>query len=109
MIKYINKLIINEFERMIILPKQQTVEITNKTGLHARPAAQFVQKAGQFDSKINIVFEEKEVNAKSIMGVMSLGVGKGNQILIKAEGDDESEAIQELVDFITIEMPKEDE
>lgn len=109
MIKYIDKLIINEIERMIKLPKQQTVEITNRTGLHARPAAQFVQKAGQFDSKINIVFDEKEVNAKSIMGVMSLGVGKGNTILIKADGADESEAIKELVDFIKTEMPKEDE
>jgi len=94
---------------MIRLPKQQTVEITNRTGLHARPAAQFVKKAGQFDAKINIIFDEKEVNAKSIMGVMSLGVGKGNQILIKADGEDETEAIKELVDFIKIEMPKEDE
>lgn len=109
MIKYINKLIINEIERMIKLSKQQSVEITNRTGLHARPAAQFVQKAGQFNSKINILFDDKEVNAKSIMGVMSLGVGKGNTILIKAEGEDESEAIKELVDFIKTEMPKEDE
>jgi len=109
MIKYINKLINNEMERMIKLPKQQSVEITNRTGLHARPAAKFVQKAGQFDSKINIVFDEKEVNAKSIMGVMSLGVGKGNTILIKADGEDESEAMKELVNFIETEMPKEDQ
>ena len=98
-----------KFERMIRLVKEKKVIITNKTGLHARPAAQFVQKAGKFDSKIEIIFEEKEVNAKSIMGVMSLGVGKGNEITVKAEGEDADEAVEELVDFIEVEMAKEDE
>lgn len=98
-----------KIERMIRLVKEKKVIITNKTGLHARPAAQFVQKAGKFDSKIEIVFEEKEVNAKSIMGVMSLGVGKGNEITIRAEGEDADAAVEELVDFIKIEMAKEDE
>ncbi|MCC3146023.1 HPr family phosphocarrier protein [Halanaerobium sp. Z-7514] len=88
---------------------EKSVEIKNRTGLHARPAAQFVQKAGQFESKINIIHEGKEVNAKSIMGVMSLGAGKGNKITIKAEGEDSEQAVKELVDFIEIEMPKEDE
>ncbi len=96
-------------ERMIRLVKEKKVMITNKTGLHARPAAQFVQKAGKYDSKIEIIFEEKEVNAKSIMGVMSLGVGKGNEIIIKADGDDAESAVEELVDFIEVEMKKEDE
>ena len=94
---------------MIRLVKEKKVIITNKTGLHARPAAQFVQKAGKFDSKIEIVFEEKEVNAKSIMGVMSLGVGKGNEITVRADGNDADQAVKELVDFIEIEMAKEDE
>ena len=94
---------------MIRLVKEKKVIITNKTGLHARPAAQFVQKAGKFDSKIEIVFEEKEVNAKSIMGVMSLGVGKGNEITVRAEGEDAEEAVKELVEFIEVEMKKEDE
>ncbi|MFP4371920.1 MAG: HPr family phosphocarrier protein [Halanaerobium sp.] len=89
--------------------KEKKVIITNKTGLHARPAAQFVQKAGKFNSKIEIIFEEKEVNAKSIMGVMSLGVGKDDQIIIKADGDDAEKAVEELVDFIEVEMTKEDE
>ena len=88
---------------------EKSVEIKNRTGLHARPAAQFVQKAGQFESKINIIHDGKEVNAKSIMGVMSLGVGKGNKITIKAEGSDSKEAVQELIDFVEIEMMKEDE
>lgn len=94
---------------MITLPKQQKVKITNRTGLHARPASELVKKAGQFDSKIEILFEDKEVNAKSIMGVMSLGVTRDNEIVIKADGEDESEAIEELVNFIEVEMPKEDE
>jgi len=98
-----------KFERMIRLVKEKKVMITNKTGLHARPAAQFVQKAGKYDSKIEIVFEEKEVNAKSIMGVMSLGVGKGNEIIIRADGDDAESAVEELVEFIEVEMKKEDE
>jgi len=94
---------------MIRLVEEKKVIITNKTGLHARPAAQFVQKAGKFDSKIEIVFEEKEVNAKSIMGVMSLGVGKGNEITVRADGEDADKAVEELVDFIEVEMAKEDE
>jgi phosphocarrier protein len=94
---------------MIRLVEEKKVVITNKTGLHARPAAQFVQKAGKFDSKIEIIFEEKEVNAKSIMGVMSLGVGKGNEITVRADGEDAQEAVKELVEFIEVEMAKEDE
>lgn len=89
--------------------KEKKVIITNKTGLHARPAAQFVQKAGKYDSKIEIIFEEKEVNAKSIMGVMSLGVGRDDEIIVRAEGEDAEAAVKELVDFIEIEMTKEDE
>ena len=87
---------------------EEKVLIKNKTGLHARPAAQFVQKASSFESDINIIFEGKEVNAKSIMGVMSLGVAKGKEITIKADGEDSEKAVKELVDFVNIEMPKED-
>ena len=93
----------------MLLLHQKSVEVKNRTGLHARPAAQLVEMAGKYDSKINIVHENKEVNAKSIMGVMSLGAGKGNKITIKAEGEDSEQAVKELVDFIEIEMPKEDE
>jgi phosphocarrier protein len=88
---------------------EKKVSITNKTGLHARPVAQFVQKAGEFDSEINIIFEGKEVNAKSIMGVMSLGAGQGSEIILKADGEDSEDALQELVSFIEVEMPKEDQ
>lgn len=94
---------------MIKLPIEQTVKITNRTGLHARPASELVKKTGKFESKIEIIFEGKEVNAKSIMGVMSLGVTRDNEILLKADGDDSEDALKELINFIEMEMPKEDE
>jgi phosphotransferase system HPr (HPr) family protein len=79
---------------------EQKVIIQNKTGLHARPAALFVQKANQFSSDIFVVKGPKEVSAKSIMGVMSLGAGQGTEILIKAHGDDADEAIAALVELL---------
>ncbi|RAK11723.1 phosphocarrier protein [Halanaerobium saccharolyticum] len=82
--------------------------IENRTGLHARPASQFVQKVGKFSSEIKVIFKDKEVNAKSIMGLMSLGIGKGNEITVKAEGSDADEAVEELIDFIEVELLKED-
>jgi phosphocarrier protein len=91
------------------LTVEQTVKITNRTGLHARPASELVKKAGKYNSKIEILFEGKEVNAKSIMGVMSLGVTRDNKITLKADGDDSKDAIEDLVNFIEVEMPKEDE
>ncbi|MCC3145804.1 HPr family phosphocarrier protein [Halanaerobium sp. Z-7514] len=88
---------------------QKSVEVKNRTGLHARPAAQLVEMAGKYDSKINIVHENKEVNAKSIMGVMSLGLVRGSTFTIKAEGEDAKEAVNELVSFVEVELMKEDE
>ena len=85
---------------------EKNVIIKNKTGLHARPASQFVQKAGEFKSDIKIAFEGKEVNAKSIMGVMSLGISQGKEITLKADGEDENEALKELENFIEIEISK---
>jgi phosphocarrier protein len=86
---------------------KKEIEIKNEAGLHARPAAQFVQKAGNFKSEINIIFEDKEINAKSIMSLLSLGISKGKKITLIAEGEDESTAIKELVKYIEVEMPKE--
>lgn len=83
---------------------EKNVTISNETGLHARPASQFVQKASKFKSDIKIVFNDKEVNAKSIMGVLSLGISQGTEIVLKAEGEDESEAVKELIDFIELEI-----
>jgi len=80
---------------------EKTVEVTNPTGLHARPAALFVQTAGKFTSNIWIARGEKKVNAKSIMGLMSLAVSQGTKVVISAEGEDEQMAVKELIDLIT--------
>lgn len=70
--------------------------VKNKQGLHARPAALFVQVANKFNSNITLSRGEEEVNGKSIMGILTLGVEKGSQIVIEAEGDDAKMAISEL-------------
>ncbi|HEY9062132.1 MAG TPA: HPr family phosphocarrier protein [Pseudobacteroides sp.] len=79
---------------------EKTVEITNPIGLHARPAAIFVQTAGKFTSNIWLIKENKKVNAKSIMGLMSLAIPKGTTVVIGAEGEDEDFAVHELVELI---------
>lgn len=75
---------------------EKTYTITAETGIHARPATQLVNKAGQFESEITLDYKGKSVNLKSIMGVMSLGVGQGAEVTIKAEGPDEEEALSSL-------------
>ncbi|WP_249315288.1 phosphocarrier protein HPr [Bacillus sp. FJAT-49711] len=80
-----------------MIEKQFTV--TSDTGIHARPATMLVQTASRFASDIQLEYKDKKVNLKSIMGVMSLGIGKGVNITISADGSDEEEAmagIQEL-------------
>ena len=72
---------------------EKTFTVTAETGIHARPATLLVQAAGKFDSEINLAYKEKKVNLKSIMGVMSLGIGKGAEITISAEGSDENDAL----------------
>ncbi len=89
--------------------KEKKVELVNKTGLHARPASLFVQKANNFKSDIKVEYDGKEVNAKSILSIMGLGAGCGAQVTIKADGEDAEEAVKELVDLIENEMPKEDQ
>ncbi len=75
---------------------QKSFDVISDTGIHARPATLLVQTASKFDSEIHLSYKEKKVNLKSIMGVMSLGVGKGANITISAEGSDEDEALQSL-------------
>lgn len=77
--------------------------VKNKQGLHARPAALFVQIASKFDSRITVIHEEEEVNGKSIMGILMLGVEKDTPIVIAAEGDDAHLAIAELEKLIVSE------
>lgn len=74
--------------------KQFTV--TADTGIHARPATLLVQTASRFDSEINLEYKGKKVNLKSIMGVMSLGIGQGSTISISAEGGDSEDALRTL-------------
>lgn len=79
---------------------EKRIIIGNKTGLHARPAALFVQKANQFKSIISLVKGDRNANAKSILGVMSLGAGQGSVIDIKAEGDDALQAVDALISLV---------
>lgn len=70
--------------------------ITAETGIHARPATMLVQTAGKYSSDITLEYNGKSVNLKSIMGVMSLGVGQGADVTISAEGSDEADAINAI-------------
>ncbi|MDI3534610.1 MAG: phosphocarrier protein HPr [Thermosediminibacterales bacterium] len=79
---------------------ERTVTIKNKTGLHARPAAQFVQTANKFKSNITITKDGKTADAKSIITVLSMGINKGSEIILCAEGPDESKAVDTLVELI---------
>ena len=76
------------------------VTINNQVGLHARPATFFIQKANEFKSSIWVEKEELRVNAKSLLGVLSLGIVKGTAITIIADGADEEEAITTLSELI---------
>ncbi len=76
------------------------VVIKNQVGLHARPATFFIQKANEFKSSIWIEKEDRRVNAKSLLGVLSLGIVKGTEINIVADGVDENEAITKLSELI---------
>jgi len=73
------------------------VVVRNKVGLHARPATFFIQKANEFRSTIWVEKEERRVNAKSLLGVLSLGIIGGSSIRIVADGADENEAVNALV------------
>ena len=77
------------------------VAVNNQVGLHARPATFFIQKANEFKSSIWVEKEERRVNAKSLLGVLSLGIIRGTQINIVADGADESEAVSALADLIS--------
>lgn len=78
---------------------QQEITISNKLGLHARASVKLTQLAGKFQSEIWISKAGRRVNAKSIMGVMMLAAGKGHTVLLEAEGEDEQQAIDSLVEL----------
>ena len=79
---------------------KKTVTI-NCEGLEARPIAMLVQKASQFSSKVHIEIGNKKVNAKSIMGMMTLGLSPGEEVTVTADGADEKEAIQSIEQYLS--------
>lgn len=79
---------------------QKTVTVKLKTGLQARIAAQFVQEANRFSSDIYLEKDNKKVNAKSIMGIMSLAVGPGVDVILEVDGPDEETALNSLMAFV---------
>ncbi len=76
------------------------VVIQNKVGLHARPATFFIQKANEFKSAIWIEKDDRRVNAKSLLGVLSLGIIGGTSVRIIADGADEQDAVSSLIDLV---------
>lgn len=80
--------------------KDANVLVIDPVGLHARPATVAVNAASKFKSEVKVTFKDRSVNMKSIMGVMSLGIPTQSEITISAEGDDEAEAIDTIVDVL---------
>ena len=79
---------------------KREMTITNNIGLHARPATFFIQKANSFKSSIWIEKDDRKVNAKSLLGVLSLGIAKGMVVTLVAEGQDENDAVQALIELV---------
>ncbi|WP_394232699.1 phosphocarrier protein HPr [Niallia oryzisoli] len=79
---------------------EKQFKVIAETGIHARPATMLVQAAGKFDSEIHLEYKGKKVNLKSIMGVMSLGIGKGADITIFVDGKDEEFALNSLIETL---------
>lgn len=76
--------------------QEVTLTIRNKVGLHARPAARFVQTANRFKAKVVAVRDEREANAKSILSVLSLAANQGAVVTVRADGEDEAQAIEAI-------------
>jgi len=80
---------------------EKKVVVKLKKGLQARPAALFVQEASRFTSEIYIKKDERKVSAKSIMGIMSLAIANGTELILEADGNDEIDALESLAKFIS--------
>ena len=80
--------------------RTEEVEVVNRLGIHARPAAQIVKAASLYDCSLTLTVEKDSVNAKSIMGVMTLAACKGSIIEVTADGEDENEALQSITEII---------
>ena len=79
---------------------QKSIQIKLETGLEARPVAMLVQVASQFESTVYLGSDNKKVNAKSIMGMMSLALAQGDELLVSCDGVDEADAIEGIADFL---------
>ena len=79
---------------------EKLVTITNETGLHARPASDFVGFTKMFENKISLVKGDKTLNAKSILHVLSLSLKRGDSVMIRVEGDNEMETLEKIVKFL---------
>ena len=77
------------------------IVVQNEVGLHARPATFFIQRANVFKSSIWVVKDERKVNAKSLLGVLSLGITRGTEVSLVADGNDEEEALASLIELIS--------
>lgn len=80
---------------------ERKVTVNLRSGLHARPAALFVQQANKFSSEVFVEKAGKSVNAKSIMGIMSLAISNGAEIIIRAEGSDSDRAVETLAEMVS--------
>ena len=85
------------------MTQSKDFHIVAETGIHARPATLLVQAASKFTSDVTLSYQGKDVNLKSIMGVMSLGVGEGADVTIKTDGDDEESAMAAIVEAMETE------
>lgn len=86
---------------------EKTVEIKNKLGLHARPAAQFVKVAAKYDSDITVIKNSTRIDGKSIMGLMMLAAESGSKLILQINGNDEEEAMNELYQLIEAKFNEE--
>lgn len=80
---------------------KKLVKINLNTGLEARPVAQLVQLANEYSCEIHMEVDEKRVNAKSIMGMMTLGLDAGEELVVSANGEDEEEALQSMEGYLS--------
>ena len=79
---------------------EKNVIIKNETGLHARPAASLVQFVKKYDESIELIVDNKVADAKSIFNVMSLGIAKGTEVILRVEGENEQKTLDEVYKFI---------
>ncbi len=79
---------------------ERDVEIVNRLGLHARAAAKLVHLAGSFQSRVFLLRNGEEVDAKSILGVLLLAAGQGSHVLVRCEGEDEKQALEAVIGLV---------